>query len=51
MDARAEHHISTGLRDLAKDRAILLITHRLANAAVTDRIVALDQGRVAQEGT
>ncbi|UTO68286.1 ABC transporter ATP-binding protein/permease [Streptomyces rapamycinicus NRRL 5491] len=51
LDARAEHHIFTGLRSLAKDRAILLITHRLANVAVADRIVVLDQGRVVQEGT
>ncbi|MFD3943885.1 ATP-binding cassette domain-containing protein [Streptomyces sp. NPDC058579] len=51
LDARAEHHIFAGLRELAKDRAILLITHRLANVAVADRIVVLDQGRVVQEGS
>ncbi|MEU4270047.1 ABC transporter ATP-binding protein [Streptomyces sp. NPDC026092] len=51
LDARAEHHIFAGLRELAKDRAVLLITHRLANVAVADRIVVLDRGRVVQEGT
>ncbi|MFG2639399.1 ATP-binding cassette domain-containing protein [Streptomyces sp. NPDC048370] len=51
LDARAEHRIFSGLRELAKDRAILLITHRLANVAVADRIVVLDRGRVVQEGT
>ncbi|MFG2772235.1 ATP-binding cassette domain-containing protein [Streptomyces sp. NPDC048350] len=51
LDARAEHRIFTGLRELAKDRAVLLITHRLANVAVADRIVVLDQGRIVQEGT
>ncbi|MEU0743241.1 ABC transporter ATP-binding protein [Streptomyces sp. NPDC006134] len=51
LDARAEHRVFTGLRNLAKDRAILLITHRLANVAVADRIVVLDQGRIVQEGT
>ncbi|MFE0778024.1 ATP-binding cassette domain-containing protein [Streptomyces sp. NPDC058861] len=51
LDARAEHRIFTGLRELAKDRAVLLITHRLANVAVADRIVVLDHGRVVQEGT
>ncbi|MFB7591957.1 ATP-binding cassette domain-containing protein [Streptomyces sp. NPDC056169] len=51
LDARAEHHVFTGLRQLAKDRAILLITHRLANVAVADRIVVLDRGRLVQEGT
>lgn len=51
LDARAEHRVFSGLRDLAKDRAVLLITHRLANVAVADRIVVLDQGRIVQEGT
>ncbi|WP_236726500.1 ATP-binding cassette domain-containing protein [Streptomyces sp. NBRC 110465] len=51
LDARAEHHVFTGLRELAKDRAILLITHRLANVAVANRIVVLDQGHLVQEGT
>ncbi|MFF5637027.1 ATP-binding cassette domain-containing protein [Streptomyces sp. NPDC012825] len=51
LDARAEHRVFTGLRELAKDRAVLLITHRLANVAVADRIVVLDRGRVVQEGT
>jgi ATP-binding cassette subfamily B protein len=51
LDARAEHRIFAGLRELAKDRAILLITHRLTNVAVADRIVVLDEGRIVQEGT
>ncbi|MFH9134109.1 ATP-binding cassette domain-containing protein [Streptomyces sp. NPDC017524] len=51
LDARAEYRIFSGLRELAKDRAILLITHRLTNVAIADRIVVLDKGRIVQEGT
>lgn len=51
LDAGAEHHVFTGRRDLAKDRAVLLITHRLADVAVADRILVLEQGRLVQEGT
>ncbi|QEU69439.1 ABC transporter ATP-binding protein [Streptomyces galilaeus] len=51
LDARAEHRILSGLRELAKDRAVLLITHRLTNVAIADRIVVLDEGRIVQEGT
>ncbi|MEV8414009.1 ABC transporter ATP-binding protein [Streptomyces niveus] len=51
LDARAEHRIFSGLRELAKDRAVLLITHRLTNVAVADRIVVLNEGRIVQEGT
>ncbi|MFJ3600844.1 MULTISPECIES: hypothetical protein [unclassified Streptomyces] len=32
-------------------RSVLLLTHRLTNVAVADRIVVLDQGRIVQEGT
>ncbi|QHA09381.1 ATP-binding cassette domain-containing protein [Streptomyces broussonetiae] len=51
LDARAEHRIFTGLREVATDRAVVLVTHRLANVAVADKIVVLDRGRVIQSGT
>ncbi|GAA0478617.1 ABC transporter ATP-binding protein [Streptomyces stramineus] len=51
LDARAEHRIFTGLRKIAEDRAVVLVTHRLANVAVADRIVVLDHGRIIQQGT
>ncbi|MEV0196288.1 ABC transporter ATP-binding protein [Nonomuraea sp. NPDC050691] len=51
LDARAEHRIFTGLRELAQDRAIVLVTHNLANTAVADRIVVMQAGRVTDEGT
>ncbi|MFF4528735.1 ABC transporter ATP-binding protein [Streptomyces sp. NPDC001407] len=51
LDARAEHRIFTGLRRIAEDRAVVLVTHRLANVAVADRIVVLDRGQIIQQGT
>ncbi|MFI0928435.1 ABC transporter ATP-binding protein [Streptomyces sp. NPDC021012] len=51
LDARAEHRIFSGLRAIAQDRAVVLVTHRLANVAIADRIVVLDHGRVIQDGT
>lgn len=51
LDARAEHRIFTGLRRIAEDRAVVLVTHRLANVAVADRIVVLDHGQIIQQGT
>jgi ATP-binding cassette subfamily B protein len=51
LDPRAEHRIFTGLRELAADRAVVLVTHRLTNVAVADRIAVLDKGRLVQYGT
>lgn len=51
LDPRAEYRIFQRLRNLARDRVVLLVTHRITNVAVADRIVVLDGGRVVQEGT
>ncbi len=51
MDPRAEYRIFQRLRDLARDRAVLLVTHRITNVAIADRIVVLDDGKIVQEGT
>ncbi|MER6913898.1 ABC transporter ATP-binding protein [Streptomyces sp. NPDC000594] len=52
LDARAEHQLFTRLRTLAHGRAAtLFITHRLANAAVADRVIVLHHGRVTESGT
>jgi ATP-binding cassette subfamily B protein len=51
LDPRAEHRIFTNLRTNAQDRAVILVTHNLANASVADRIVTMADGRIAQVGT
>ncbi|MGW3681234.1 ABC transporter ATP-binding protein [Streptomyces prasinus] len=51
LDARAEHQVFSRLRELSAGRTALFITHRLANARVADRVVVLDNGKVAETGT
>ncbi|MGS2618745.1 ABC transporter ATP-binding protein [Micromonospora sp. LZ34] len=50
LDARAEHALFRHLRR-HPDRAVILITHRLANVRHADQIFVLDQGRLVQQGT
>ncbi|MFF7245776.1 ATP-binding cassette domain-containing protein [Embleya sp. NPDC008237] len=50
LDPRAEHRIFAGLRGIARDSAVVLVTHRLANVAVADEIVVMESGRVVQRG-
>ncbi|WP_327064694.1 ABC transporter ATP-binding protein [Kitasatospora sp. NBC_01302] len=51
LDPRAEHRIFANLRSLARDKAVILVTHRLTNVEVADRIVVMERGRVIQHGT
>jgi ATP-binding cassette, subfamily B, bacterial len=51
LDARAEFAIFSSLRALARDRTVLIITHRLASVRRSDRIYVLAHGQVIESGT
>ena len=51
VDVESEDEIMRQIRSLARTRTVLLITHRLANAAGADSIAVLEDGRVAEQGT
>jgi ATP-binding cassette subfamily B protein/subfamily B ATP-binding cassette protein MsbA len=50
-DPEAEVYVHRALHELRKGRTILVITHRLHTLEIADRIVVLDEGRVAAIGT
>jgi ATP-binding cassette subfamily B protein len=50
LDARGEHDVVSGLRGLARERAVVLVTHRLSNLVLADRIVVLKDGEICEEG-
>ncbi|MCI4065705.1 ABC transporter ATP-binding protein/permease [Micromonospora sp. R77] len=49
LDARAEHALFGHLRR-RPDRAVVLITHRLANVRHADQIFVMERGRLVQRG-
>ena len=51
IDAESENLIMEVIRELAKTRTVLLISHRLSNVAESDRIYLLDQGEIREAGT
>jgi ATP-binding cassette subfamily C protein CydCD len=51
LDAVNEQQVRTALRRLMEGRTTLVIAHRLSTIRNADRIVVLDAGRVAEEGT
>ncbi|WP_241845411.1 ATP-binding cassette domain-containing protein [Streptomyces silvensis] len=51
MDPRAEHLVIRRFKELAAGKAAVFVTHNLENARIADRIIVLDQGRVAESDT
>jgi ATP-binding cassette subfamily B protein len=51
VDPTKEHEIRAALREVMHGRTTLIIAHRAATIALADRVVLLDQGHVAAEGT
>lgn len=51
LDAQSEQLVQSALDELMKDRTTLVIAHRLATVRAADRIIVLDQGVIAEQGT
>ena len=51
IDVESENDIMDVIRQLAKERTVLLISHRLANVVDAQQIYVLEHGAVAERGT
>ncbi len=51
VDPTKEHEIRDALEEVMDGRTTIVIAHRPATIALADRVILLDQGRVAAEGT
>ncbi len=51
VDTETEEHILAALRRLRAGQTTLLVSHRVSTARHADRIVVLDNGRVAETGS
>ena len=51
IDVESENDIMELIHSLAKSKTVILISHRLANAAPADKIYVMKAGRVVQQGT
>jgi ATP-binding cassette subfamily B protein len=51
LDAESETLVQQALTQLMQQRTSIVIAHRLATVLSCDRILVIDQGRIAEEGT
>ncbi len=51
LDAESEQLVQQALDQLMADRTTLVIAHRLATVRKADRIIVLDEGKIAEQGT
>ena len=51
LDSESEKHVQAALEELMQHRTTIVIAHRLSTIEKADRIVVLDEGRLAEVGT
>ena len=51
LDSEFEAAIQSSLDDLMQDKTVIAIAHRLSTIAQMDRLIVLDQGHIAEQGT
>ncbi len=50
-DPENEHLIQQALRELMKGKTVLMIAHRLTTVQDADKILVIDKGKIAEQGT
>jgi len=51
IDVESEEVILEQIKELAKHKGVLMISHRLANVVISDKIFVLEKGQLKEEGT
>lgn len=51
LDYESERIIQQNMVDIAKDRTVIIVAHRLSTVRRSDRIVTIERGRLTEDGT
>jgi ATP-binding cassette subfamily B protein len=51
VDTRTANAIIDTIRTLAREKTVIIVSHRLAAVQFADRIIVLDQGKISESGT
>jgi ATP-binding cassette subfamily B protein len=50
LDARSEHEVFQRFADLTRGKMAVLISHRFSTVKMSDRVLVLENGRIAEQG-
>ncbi|WP_313459819.1 type I secretion system permease/ATPase [Stenotrophomonas sp.] len=51
LDYESEHAVMSNMRSICAGRTVLIIAHRLSTVRHANRIIVMEQGRIAESGT
>jgi ATP-binding cassette subfamily B multidrug efflux pump len=51
LDSEVEQAIQASLYNLMQGKTVVAIAHRLSTIAAMDRLIVLDEGQIAEQGT
>jgi ATP-binding cassette, subfamily B, bacterial HlyB/CyaB len=51
LDYESERVIQQNMREIAKNRTVIIVAHRLSTVRRTDRIITIDRGRLTEDGS
>ncbi len=51
VDFETEHRIQEAIARISRDKATLIVTHRVSTARIADNVLVLDRGRIVEQGT
>ena len=51
LDSESEHLIQDALRELMKNKTVIVIAHRLSTIMMMDKIVVIENGKITDMGT
>lgn len=51
LDSQSEHYIQDALNNLMKGKTVIMVAHRLSTIMSADRILVIDKGAIAEDGT
>lgn len=51
LDPVSEYQLNQAMLDVARDKTVIFISHRLSSTVMADRIYMLEQGRIIEQGS